>query len=468
MLKLRLERGDKDKSIYIGIEGDPSPKSPFYTVHISALGELREDVLFSTILANEQISEHIEADLSANSENTIFCVYLCSEPINEYYISYPNVNSLIAKQYFSLSGNSVQHLESSVGELKLQQQSTLNLSPLYADDASIAVKNFQIVTFCAGAYIYNSLRLAGITITPIKPGLSNISAFEAIQEYLLTNHTINVFENGKEGPWLELQPTFAVHFNHVKASSAASALAYTGKNIGYIRNILALDRGDKPYPFVTLLLDRDTGDWGLYPSTYDFRGNLAAPLFPHSGADQIERLRPIVEKNPFARLVLDLYVQSLSERDRSYKFFRQWSLLEMMADKYVNPSDTPLKYSDGSIIYREPGKPLTTKNNAGKVYELLRSRSLPQINQGCSDGSTVVIEGASTGYNPGGKIISLYMAVAASYAIRNAVAHDGFYDYTAEPKNEKQEISRSFYLGVYGFLGHAVECIALPEIYKEN
>ncbi|MBI6668791.1 hypothetical protein YA0796_20985, partial [Pseudomonas syringae] len=406
--------------------------------------------------------------LEGADDDNIFCIYICSEPKDEFFISSPNHNGLVIKQFFSFANGDITLLENSAGAEKINNQAASNSAPLYADTRDIAKCNFQVVVFCAGAYIYNTLPLEGITIKPIEKGLNNLPILEAIDKYLLENHTINIFANGKNGPWLETQPTFAVHFNHVVSASRESALAYTKRTIDYMRDILALDRGDRPYPFITLLLDRDTLNWALYPSTYDFRGNLLAPLFPHSNADQIERLRPVVEKNPFARLVLSLYVQTITEKDRSYKFFRQWSLLEMIAEKYIKTSSTPLKYKDGSIIYREPGKELTTKNNSGKVYSLLCSRSIAQSIQGFSDGTTVVIEGSDGGYNPGGKIISLYLAVAAAYAVRNAVAHEGFYDNLAEPKNEKQELSKMLYNGVYGFLEHWVASVALAEIYKDS
>ncbi|WP_232917526.1 hypothetical protein, partial [Pseudomonas syringae] len=87
MANLILESSIKDKTICVGVDGEVVPEIPFYTIHISSLGRIREDVIFSTILSSSRLGERIEARLERADDDNIFCIYICSEPKDEFFIS---------------------------------------------------------------------------------------------------------------------------------------------------------------------------------------------------------------------------------------------------------------------------------------------------------------------------------------------------------------------------------------------
>lgn len=466
MTMLTLEPSINPNTIFVTVKADIVSERPIFTIHINLLGDIREDPCTCTSLDSSRVGVRIELPLQIGSEKSMYCCYLCNEPIDEYMIHYPNNNALLFKQYFFIKNGVIELADDAAGEEKRKAQASLNQACIYTDSNNTGDMKFQVVVFCAGAYLDTALLTKGISIIPLNPGISNISIFEATKEYLLNNHNVDIFFNNGYKAMLTYEPAFVIRFNRLISISLASALKYVETQISYISNILAFERGNKPYAFLTMILDLDTHKVTFNPKSSDYRGNLIGSLFPNVNADAIENLYPIIKSNPFARLVLDLYVQIINERDPSYKFFRQWSLLEVVADKYVKKNGSELIDSDGKVIYAYGTTKQTTRNKAGMVYELLRSRGIKQINQGFNEGPDRVIAGSGGGSDLGGGVITLYEAVEAAYNIRNEVAHDGLYDVSKPAKNKKEELSLLFYKGQFGFLEHAVRHIAEPEIFK--
>lgn len=332
MVDLIIEQGSGPGHIRIKINGEILKDRPYYTIHIARFGEAREDVIFSTGLYENQIGEFLDVNLDSHLDTDIYCVHVGAEPNYEWFISFVNPSTTITHQFFSISENSVKLLSTEDGEKKrLEQLDYLN-TPLYVAENIVESKKFQIVMFCAGIHLYYRSPMKGVCLLPVEPGLSNSSVFEAFSDYLFNNHKINP-EIFADQQYQRYQPTFAIHFSHVVSDTLDNAIAYVNEQTGYINSILSIDRGDKPYPLLTFWIDRDTGALGLIPKSTYSSAVISAPLIPSTSSDQIQKFYQIIKHDPYARLVLELYVQTIAERDHPYRFLRQWSLLEFIADK---------------------------------------------------------------------------------------------------------------------------------------
>ncbi|MEE1991499.1 hypothetical protein QPL90_08240 [Pseudomonas syringae pv. syringae] len=467
MVGLIIEQGSGPGHIRITINGKALQDRPYYTIHIARLGEAREDVIFSTGLYVNQIGVPLEVTLDTHLDTDVYCVYIGAEPNYEWLISFVNPSTTITHRFFSIYENSVRLLSAEDGDNKRSEQLGFLNTPLHAIEDVIESKNFQVVIFCAGIHLYYRSPMKGVCLLPIEPGLSNSSVFEAFSDYLFQSHRIDpaILKNQK---YQLYQPTFAIHFSHIVSDTLENAIAYADEQARYINSVLSIERGDKPYPLLTLWIDRDTGALDFIPKSTFSSAVISAPLIPSTSSNQIQKFYQIIKHDPYARLVLELYVQTIAERDHPYKFLRQWSLLEFIADKHIEVSNTTITDHEGNEIYSSPGRKLTTKDKAGKVYELLKCRGIGQVNQGLSNGHTDIIAGANGAHSHDEKVISLYDAVAASYKIRNAVAHAGTYSLDNTPRTPIEGLAQRFFLGEFGFLDYAVDYIALPEISRED
>lgn len=466
--QILIEKNHTSGKIRIGVAGELLASRPFFTIHISHIGELRENVFWATALNPDQVGGFLPNEIEGIKDNEIYCVYVSSEESYQFGTSSPNFDALILKKYFKISEENVVLLSKSEGEAEYDKQRAKNISPLYAEDGH--AKNataFEIVIFFAGINIFHASAMKGISLYPILPGLSNISTHEAVFEYLQIRHNA-IIPRGIELPKEKLfyLPMFAIDFHQIFAGSETSAFNFATTTAQDFSNIIASESGDKPYPVFYFILEHASGNWKASATNVDFRGNLLPPLFPSSNPERIEKIHPILQSNPYARLVLELYVQSLAERDKSFRFFRQWALLEMIADNEIKRSPATLLNLDGTNIHLESGDPLTTERKEGKVYAYLRIGSLPATYQGMLNGQTRVLEGALNGIDQGGGVITLWQAVAASYKIRNDVAHDGHFNPNKKSKNDRDSLCKEFFAGQFDFLGNALYHSVWREIFK--
>lgn len=467
MVDLIIEQSCGPGHICITINGEVLQDRPYYTIHIARFGEAREDVIYSTGLYENQIGVPIDITLDSHSDTDIYCVYIGAEQNYEWFISFVNPLTTITHQFFSIYNNAVRLLSAEDGDNKRAEQLSFVNTPLHVAENIIEAKNFQVVIFCAGIHLYYISPMKGVCLIPIEPGLSNSSVFEAFSDYLFQNHRIDpaVLKNQS---YQLYQPTFAIHFSHIVSDTFENAIAYADEQARYMNSVLSIERGDRPYPLLTFWIDRDSDALGFIPKSTFSSAVISAPLIPSTSSDQIQRFYQIIKHDPYARLVLELYVQTIAERDHPYKFLRQWSLLEFIADKNIEVSNTTVTDHEGNEIYSSPGRKLTTKDKAGKVYELLKRSGIGQIDQWLSNGHLDIIAGANGAHSHDVNVIPLYDAVAASYKIRNAVAHAGTYSLDNIPRNSVEVLAQRFFLGEFGFLDYAVDYIALPEISREN
>jgi hypothetical protein len=197
---------------------------------------------------------------------------------------------------------------------------------------------------------------------------------------------------------------------------------------------LGLIRGQKPREFATYGAELGTARrWHRY-SVPGYRGNLISDIDPAATGARIEQLLSKVAKNPFARLLTSTFADATAEHDPGFALLRYWAVLEMVADRKVPRSTLALMLPDGTPIFNEKGEPETTRSKVGRVYKYVVDGGaydqfgLVHLPRDVSIPGTVR-DGVSCCYVADRSVcISLWDIVRAVYAIRNAIAHEGFFD----------------------------------------
>lgn len=451
----------------LGVEGSASATHPFFTLHLCHLGEVREEPVWWTALNPDQLGAPHPSEVKGLRDGDIYCVYVAAEETYQLRDA-PNRETLRCAQHFIFNNNEIFLLsDADANEVRRKMIENATL-PMYASDGHAPeARAFQIVVFYAGVSVHHVSSSKGYTIRPVDSGLSNIATFDAVAEYLLNNHSITIPTGAELQPYLRHQPLFSITFHQVFSITGDGALKFASQMAADISTIIASERGDKPFPVLLLLLDCANGNYNISPTNFDLRGNLLPPLFASTHTERIEKLFPIIQSHPFARLILELFTQALAERDRSFRIFRQWALLEMIADRKVQANNIPLLNSDGSTINLSRGKELNTLRKEGKVYAYLRNSELPPIFQGTAASTVIILEGARAHENYGHNVesvIRLWESVAASYKIRNHVAHDGVFMPYNEPRDGRERLCNDFFRGNFRFLENALEFAVWREL----
>jgi hypothetical protein len=130
--------------------------------------------------------------------------------------------------------------------------------------------------------------------------------------------------------------------------------------------------------------------------------------------------------------VRNTYADGTAEEDSGFALLRYWSVMELLADKYVVPG-IELKHPDASPILNYKGKPETTRSKHGRVYQFVFSAgNYIEVGSYQYDGARKqVMIGADSshpGYTPETELISLWDMVRAVYSVRNGIAHEGQFD----------------------------------------
>lgn len=465
---LLINTGSEPGKIRLGIIGSIDAEKPFFTIHVNLLGDAREETVWCTALNTDQVGGYLENQIENISNGAMYCIYVGQEEFYSFNTS-ADPNKSIFKAYFRYENENVTILSEDDYLAKKSAMNEYSLSPIFAPDSGGAeAPAYEVVFFFAGVNIHHHSAMKGISIIPITPGMSNASIFNDLNLYFQERHSIILPTGPELIPHLRYQPMFSIDFHKIVAPTEHAAFKHATQLAHDICDIIASERGDRPFPVLSLILEYETLNWKIIPTGFDLRGNLLPPLFASTSMERVELLYPIIQAEPYARLTLELYVQALAERDRSFTFFRQWALLEMIADKRVTTSDATLLNLDNSEILLGSGKALTTQRKEGKVYSYLRNGQLSAIYQGTHSGQVRVLEGSAGGVDQGAGVVTLWEAVAATYSIRNEVAHDGRYDFAKVRKSDREKLARELFSGTFGFLEHAVEYAVWREIIQKS
>lgn len=190
---------------------------------------------------------------------------------------------------------------------------------------------------------------------------------------------------------------------------------------------LGLARSARGRPVATFVQQRQADDslkYRLFVEDETYLGNLLGGF--RSGEDQRALLVNMagIAHDPLLALLVDLFSEALAERSNDARYLRLWSILETLSGARI-PAGAAVSLLDGNPF---PGRPdhATTSSAAPRVYRFLADYTTTRK----LDESFLA-----------GPAASLYEAVRAWYARRNATGHYGRLD-PADPRQARQSWMR--------------------------
>lgn len=312
-----------------------------------------------------------------------------------------------------------------------------------ASAASSSSKAFRVLILGVGCLLHAPQPLEGFTIYPLGRGFSYGRMLE-IANHAFRNSGIKQIS---VDPQTELQheqatPTFMIDYWRVVGVDHEDALNHCRNHADLIFDLLGLDRGQKPREFYCVALDHATGErWHNFSVPW-YRGNLISDFNPVATANLIQAVTPRLQKDPFLRLLVRSYAEATAEDDPGIGLLRAWTVLELLADRTI-PRGQPIAHPDGVPIVNPKGNAKDTNAKEARVYELVR-----RSNAGFPSHMVTNVDGVErrflmgadeshAGYTPATRLIPLWDVVRSAYAIRNCVAHEGYFSEdaidTAEP-----------------------------------
>ncbi len=311
-------------------------------------------------------------------------------------------------------------------------------------------KSFRVLIFGVGCLIHGYQQLEGYCVRPLGMGLTH-SRMHEIVNAALTDEGLSTlpFMQETESQFARSTPTFLVSYASVLAIDHVDALEHCRSHSALLFQILGLDRGQMPREFACMAAEMGTSNqWHLFHLP-GYRGNLIADFNPAATGNQIERLLPRLQGNPFGRLIVSTFADATAEQDLGFALLRCWAVLELIADRKIPRNGTRLQHPDGTAILNSKGNPETTNSKLGRVYSYILS-----TNAFRQQGASALPDGTHQGYSVGNsrwasetldksEHFPLWDIVAAAYMIRNAVAHEGRFDPEQAAAGEFHEILAS-------------------------
>jgi hypothetical protein len=208
------------------------------------------------------------------------------------------------------------------------------------------------------------------------------------------------------------QPSFVAHFPLVRALSPSDAATCAHNEVLVLCGVLAVTRRAYPSVFAALVLDLETHQWNPWVNTRNYTGNLLGGSIsgedPRTTRKHSERARG----DERIQLYLSLYRDALDAVEPEAKYFRLWSLLEVMAAQRVPKRDALLDWG---------GSPAPVPNGS-KYRHNIRSKDelvFEYLRQ------TVGRSHVNFNYGSQVKQSDWRDLVTIWYAHRNCLAHDG-------------------------------------------
>lgn len=239
-------------------------------------------------------------------------------------------------------------------------------------------------------------------------------------------------------------PTIAIRYACVRAVSHDDALDYCRCHSRLIFELLGRKQGQIPKEFGGVALEIGTANRWQFIEMPGYRGNLVSDFSPTTLAKSIERSLPILETNPFARLLTRVFAEATGETDIGFQFLRYWTVLELVADRKIAKDGSLLRHPNGNLILNSKGNPETTNSKHGRVYQyILHNGGFTTIYSYQDNGvnQTMIIAGddSNPNFKPGVEVFSLWEMLRATYAVRNSVAHEGHFDVAAALAGDKYQ-----------------------------
>jgi hypothetical protein len=298
------------------------------------------------------------------------------------------------------------------------------------------VRDFRTIVFATGCNIHIEQQMDGYRITPLQTGLSHRHLLSVVNQYLDSENVEAIpFLDETEAQFANSTPTMAIDTGHIKAINHLDALDYSNSLASDIFQILGFEQGQIPRKFAAIAIEYGTSKrWHSFEIPW-YRGNQLRGFEPSQIARTIDTYLPLLRDRPFQRLLLRSFAEATDEDDRGFQILRYWTVLELAADRTIR-NDIEIRHPNGDPVLLRDGSPRTTKHKGNRVYEYIRRmdgfRSQEHRNV---DGVSSTIEVGyvdSSSESEQEYKYSLFDIVDACYAIRNSVAHEGFYDPAAE------------------------------------
>lgn len=285
------------------------------------------------------------------------------------------------------------------------------------------------------AYLYNGLLVRapqhceGYSILPYGEGLAPTSIFSALNQFSAEVFRVTFpLQQQQVNQYSSQQPLAAILFHNVGATSADTAMKGMRSRADEISLALAFERGQAPEPFGCIVENGDDLEMWLLHRPY--RGNWLQGFGHTDQGAEVERLTSAMKNSPFSRLLIELYVQAISENDSMFMVFRFWAILELLAKRALPDSSHHIFDAHGARIYLDNGQPVTTSRAEAKVYKYLFDQGIggSYCTFDTPDGRyTIVIEGVNVAPPLDGRGIRItyWEYIQAIYEIRNGIAHAG-------------------------------------------
>ncbi|MET9512157.1 MucBP domain-containing protein [Streptomyces flavidovirens] len=240
--------------------------------------------------------------------------------------------------------------------------------------------------------------------------------------------------------WLEQmrhrRPAAIFHVPRVEAEGADAAYKYCRQRVHELLDLLALKRGDAPRLIGGVIASVDEEGRSHFQGASiegsGYAGNILSGFGSGDDAHSLLAQWESLRGDARLRLWLSLYADAIGDERWDYRLFRCFNLLEGIASEKVERKG--VVDSEGNAILKPYGKPYTTKETRGKVYELIRVVAKATDQAESNFTSTPDLGGAS----------ALWDEVGIWASVRNAVAHLGGWDVipkeqTLRERREEQE-----------------------------
>lgn len=301
----------------------------------------------------------------------------------------------------------------------------------------------QVAYLYSGLLVHAPQHCEGYSILPYGEGLPPTSAHMALNAFssLAFNAAFQLTPQ-QVAEFSSQQPLAAIVFHTIGAQSVEAAMLGVRPLVDDIALTLAFDRGYSPEPFACIV--GHGADLAMCLLHRPYTGNLIAPFGATDIGAEVERLTGAMKRAPFAKLLLELYVQAVGDHDPMFKVFRFWSILELLAKRAIPNNNHHIVYPSGERIRLANGQPVTTSKAEAKVYKYLFDQGVFGLHASAQTANgqfMVVVEGADAApIDPSpGLRLTFWEFIQAAYAVRNGVAHEGRFtlDPDADPASAK-------------------------------
>jgi hypothetical protein len=309
-----------------------------------------------------------------------------------------------------------QELLEKVGELDEARQRFYR-QPL-GDRSEPGAMEFQGVVLVERLLMTVQMNLPGVEIRPLGRGNPAESESRTFDEVMagLTGRQSTI--TGSEWPTRSeaSRPFCILLMKKVHASSQQQAFELVNARAEEVLNLLSLNRFAGATVIGTVVTSDEIGPhlW-IQQAGEGYRGNLIGGEIAGEEQHSLVAQDREAQNDQVLELALSLMRSANADQKPDFRYFRYWSILEILADHRV-PRKQLVTLLDGTPLLGRDGKPRTTSDAAPRVYEYLKPRF-----QGVDETSFVA------------PAASLWEAVEAWYGRRNATAHTGAFD-PADPK----------------------------------